>query len=113
MNTTPMKSEADTLKEAGDMIAVPGGWSHDTPTKQDAAGNITARCAETAMACVQGGNPGAWARLKRAMQPVVNLANSMNGIAVPGMVNCMPDMTQERMVGFFRTAEAEAREAGR
>ena len=112
MNTTTQKSASDTLKEARSMIAVPGGWSHDTPTKQDEHGNIIARCAETAIASVQGGHPGAWKWIKKAMKPLANFASQMNGIAIPGMVNCQDDMTQEKVVGAFRQAEADARAAG-
>lgn len=103
------KSEARTLKEAGDLVEA--GWSPDTPTKQDAAGNITHRCAETALASVHRGHPGAWARLRTAMKPIAAQASSMGGILVPGLVNCQEDMTKGKVVGAFRKAEAEARAA--
>lgn len=104
-----VKSAERTLKESGDRIAA--GWSHDTPTKQDAKGNITHYCAEAAMASIHRGNPSAWKFIKAAINPVSTAANSMSGINVLGEVNCRADMTKEKMLGFFRQAEAAAREA--
>lgn len=110
MNETPTKTEAETLREAGDDCA--RGWSHYTPTTQDAAGNITGVCAEAALARVQNGNPGAWARIRKVITPLSTVANRLNGIGVLGLVNCQPEMTQEIIVGAFRQAEADARAAG-
>ena len=91
------KSAAETLKEAGDMVEA--GWSRD-PVQLDEAGNITSRCAATAVASVRDGNPGAWGFLQRQA-----------GITGIWVVNRDPNVTKADILGMFRRAEAEAREA--
>lgn len=96
-----MKSAEQTLKEAGDLVAQ--GWSHDLPVKVDDAGNITHRCAGTAVASVPDGNPSVWRFLAK------QVGGALGGLV---LVNKDPDMTQEKMVGIFRAAEADARAVG-
>lgn len=92
------KSAARTLKQAGDLVA--SGWSNDAPAVYDADGNVVARCAATALASVPRGNPRAVSFLEGTM-----------GKGFP-VVNKQPGMTQEKVVGFFRQAEKNARKAG-
>jgi hypothetical protein len=92
------KSAAKSLKQAGDLVA--SGWSGDAPVVYDQRGNVTARCAATALDHVPRCNPRSWGILE----------NVMGGI-VP-VINKTPGMTQARMVAYFRQAEAVARNVG-
>lgn len=97
------KSVSKTIKEAGDLVE--NGWSHRAPIICDDKGNIVARCADAAIASVPRANPKA----RGIIQAVANAANTMHGINVLGEINRYPDMTQEKMVGYFRQAEVIAR----